>query len=303
MSLDILLDQAESAFLVRHFIQSFASCVYILQRIMGYDDRVENDLTFSDLVIRLRLPSSGLIDHFCQNKCVCRACVLLAIQILYESKEYELIQVLVNKIYPILRLCPFDVFVAWIHVGLKMGKYQVVLDDLVTYIQREPSEDLLRQLSEIQREYLITILVQDCMLSLEQFEDAIAAIEYYSPFLQLESKKSLLALVSARHNSSMVASRQKCAPKVSAQVVTVNSELDNPHRSSIKPQESLFSLSSLNYTFLIHYTKVFGAAAIIFLLLYRVYLWIRDHPLAEPLRSQLLMVWKLAFTHSFGRHA
>ena len=107
--LNSMLDLAESHFIARRFPEALDQSLRTLQRLMGYPcpDAL---LTVSEL----HLPASGLIDHLCSPGCVCEAAVLLALQAVREN-DAPLSQgdLLISKCYPILKLCPFDVFCAW----------------------------------------------------------------------------------------------------------------------------------------------------------------------------------------------
>jgi hypothetical protein len=107
--LNSLLDSAESHFIARRFAEALDQSLRTLQLLMGYPSP-EPTVT----VAALHLPASGLIDHHCSSGCVCEAAVLLALQAIRENdaplSEGDL---LLSLCYPILKLCPYDVFCAW----------------------------------------------------------------------------------------------------------------------------------------------------------------------------------------------
>lgn len=182
------LELAESLFLSRKFAESLEHSLLVLQSLAGYSITTSSESdapaspsspspsspksTASITIDSVRLPSSGLHDHLCEDGCVCEATVVLVLQLLFELRQHNQIDQFMKRCYPITRMCPFGVFSAWFASSCAQGQPKVTLQAvarLLDYWRDEKSAFLTRRLSIEQRETLLRQLILQALVPDPEF--------------------------------------------------------------------------------------------------------------------------------------
>eukprot|EP00462_Mataza_sp_D1_P006943 CAMPEP_0175122632 /NCGR_PEP_ID=MMETSP0087-20121206/1819_1 /TAXON_ID=136419 /ORGANISM="Unknown Unknown, Strain D1" /LENGTH=184 /DNA_ID=CAMNT_0016404281 /DNA_START=46 /DNA_END=597 /DNA_ORIENTATION=+ len=76
-------------------------------------------------------------QHLCADGCICKAAVVLCVQVLFELHRYSLVDDLLLTYYQSLTSLPFEVFVVWLQLKIHLKEYEQATTTVRDFLSHE----------------------------------------------------------------------------------------------------------------------------------------------------------------------